>query len=137
MTRLIFILALFGASPVIAESHYVEMAEDALSNAQVFEDYTVPTAEDVLAIPVETDLPQTSMDVPALQEAGMVATAGDTTEGTFYQAFSENAVEWSVQSADPSHLDLADQVVSDPLADGPHAIKTPTINPIQQRIAGW
>lgn len=116
MNRLAVILAFLGASPAVAENHFVEMAEDALSNAQVFEDYRVPTAEDVLAIPVETDLPQTSMDAPALQEAGTVAAAGDTAEGTSYRAFSDNAVEWSIQSAVPTHLDLADQVVADPLA---------------------
>ena len=97
-----------------ADSHFVEQAQEALSNAQVFEDYSIPTAADVLAIPVETDLPQTTMDEPTLQEAGSLATSGDTTEGTSYRTFSDNAVEWSVQSADQTHLDQADTVVGDP-----------------------
>lgn len=104
------------ASACFADSHYVQQAQEALSNAQVFDSYDVPTAQDVLEVPVETSLPQSNMDEPALVEAGSIATVGDTTEAGTYATMSDNAVEWSVRSADQDALLTPDQVVTDPEA---------------------
>lgn len=118
--------AIFGAIvcfslPAAADSHFQEQAHEAFSNAQVFEDYSVPAAQDILEVPVETDLPQSSMGVATLEEAGALATLVETTQAATYSLMGDNAVEWSVQSASQGDLTLADQAVS-----GPQALTTNT-----------
>ncbi len=95
---------------------YQGLAQDALNNAQRFTDYNRGTAEDVLGVPVETDLPQSDMRTGDLEDAGLIMSGSDTTEGNAFSTFSDNATDWSVSAADQSLLGVADGVVSNPEA---------------------
>ena len=93
---------------------YQGLAEDAFSNAQRFNDYDRSTAEDVLGVPVETELPQSSMGTGDLEDAGLIMSGSDTTEGNAYSTFHNNVNDWSVSAADQSLLGVADAAVSNP-----------------------
>lgn len=98
----------------LADNHFQDMARDALRDAQRFTDYTQERAEETLAIPVETDLPQSDMTTGDLQDAGLLAAGSASTEGTAYSTFSGNIADWGVSSTDQSLLSVADGAVSDP-----------------------
>lgn len=115
MKRLVFILTVLLGSATYADQH-VHGAENALSNAQTFSDYTIPDAQSILEVPVDPNHPlsgQTANTLP--QEGNLAAASSNTTEGRAYQNFNTNAVPWSIQSANPQHLDVADQVDTNPL----------------------
>jgi len=116
MKRLLITAVVAGliGSTVAAENHFQGMAQDALDDAQVFTDYTRDTADDVLGIPVETDLPQSDMLPGDLEDAGLITSTTDTTEGHAFGAISDNITDWGVAAFDQSLLGAADAAVSDP-----------------------
>ncbi|WP_342075148.1 conjugal transfer protein TraN [Yoonia sp. SS1-5] len=116
MKRLFLLCSLALAGAAQADSH-VQRAENALSNAQTFNGYTVPDAQNLLQIPVDPNHPLSNENAQTLPTVGNVAAAStSTTEGRAFQNFNTNAVPWSVQSANPQHLDVSDQVANDPMA---------------------
>ena len=110
--RSVILCCLCGAS--FAQGHFQEQAEQALGNAQVFTDYATSTAEDILAIPVETDLPQSDMTTGDLEDGGLILSGSDTVPGRAYGTFSENITDWGVAAADQDLLNVADAAVADP-----------------------
>jgi hypothetical protein len=114
------ILALFActllATSAASENHFQDLARDALRDAQRFNDYTRDRAEEVLSIPVETDLPQSDMSPGDLEDGGILAATGDTVQGRAYTTFSDGISNWGVAAADQGDLALADGAVADPNA---------------------
>lgn len=103
-------------SAAFADNHFQDLARDALGDAQTFSDYSRDAADDVLAIPVETDPPQSDMTPSDLEEGGLISAAGNTVQGRTYGTISNNIGDWSVSEVDQSNLANADAVVADPNA---------------------
>lgn len=118
MIRAILLAVLILPSVCWAQSDvdYQGLAQDALGNAQRFTDYDRSTAEDVLGVPVETDLPQSDMGTGDLEDGGLILSGSDTAEGNAYSTFTNNVHDWSVSAADQSLLGVADGAVSNPEA---------------------
>ena len=113
MIRAILLAVLILPSICWAQSDvdYQGLAQDALGNAQRFTDYDRSTAEDVLGVPVETDLPQSDMGTGDLEDGGLILSGSDTAEGNAYSTFTNNVHDWSVSAADQSLLGVADGAV--------------------------
>ncbi|MEO1563944.1 MAG: conjugal transfer protein TraN [Pseudomonadota bacterium] len=116
MITAIFFLLLFLPSVALSQSggDFQGFAQDAFGNAQRFTDFSRSTAEDVLGVPVETDLPQSDMGPGDLEDAGRIMSGSDTIQGNAYSTFTNNVVDWSVSAADQSLLGVADGAVSNP-----------------------
>lgn len=112
----ILLLIITGIGPAQADNHYQGLAQDAFGNAQRFTDYDRSTAEDVLGVPVETDLPQSDMGTGDLEDGGLVLSGSDTVQGNAYSTFTNNVTDWSVSAGDQSLLGVADGTVSNPEA---------------------
>ncbi len=111
---LLSLLCLPSLSWAQSDVDYQGLAQEALGNAQRFTDYSTSTAEDVLGVPVETDLPQSNMGAEELEDAGLIMSGSDTTEGNAYSTFHNNVNDWSVSATDQSLLGVADAAVSNP-----------------------
>lgn len=105
---------LIATTPLHAQVDYQQLAEDAVNDAQVFTDYTHSGAEDVLNTQIDTDLPQTELDAPALEDAGILATQTNTVEAQTHSLIDTNITDWGIQAVDQNNLSLADQVADDP-----------------------
>ena len=116
MMRPVLLSLLCLPSFLLAQSDvdYQGLAQEALGNAQRFTDYSRSTAEDVLGVPVETELPQSSMGTGDLEDAGLIMSGSDTTEGNVYSTFSDNISDWGVSATDQNLLGVADGAVSNP-----------------------
>ncbi len=116
MIRAILLSLFIVPSVALAQSDidYQGLAQDAFGNAQRFTDYSRSTAEDVLGVPVETDLPQSDMGTGDLEDSGLIMSGSDTIEGNAFSTFSNNVADWGVSAADQSLLGVADGAVSNP-----------------------
>lgn len=103
------------SAPAFAEDMKAA-AQDAFSRAQVFSDFSLEKADEVLAPEVHNQLPQSSMDTATLEQQGAwLATDPTTVEGKTFETLGQNQHDSTFAPA-PDAFDEADAADLDPEA---------------------